>query len=44
MQMFLWDDDMLVTINGGTLEGTYAANDANFTDTENQMETQQELL
>jgi extracellular elastinolytic metalloproteinase len=33
MQMFLWDDDMLVTINGGTLEGTYAANDANFTDT-----------
>jgi extracellular elastinolytic metalloproteinase len=33
MQMFLWDDDMLVTINGGTLEGTYAAYDANFTDT-----------
>jgi hypothetical protein len=33
MQMFLWDDDQLVTINGGTLEGTYAAYDANFTDT-----------
>ena len=33
MQMFLWDDDKLVTINGGTLEGTYTAYDANFTNT-----------
>jgi hypothetical protein len=33
MQMFLWDDDQLVTINGGTLVGTYSAIDANFTDT-----------